>query len=1688
MKHSTRKLTSSLLSAFLAVIMVALPVVGIIPTSAMTAAEAFPDWLTDGWTLDTSSGENVLKGNSASMNLLWGNGSTDCMYLEFDIYIDSVNSTVDGSIGSAYKMTNGTQYFFEYNTVAKVVRIRRIGTQDQTLVGKSMTLASGEWHHYKVVLEDNNMQWYLNGELLYTITDTKSDPLTSGQWYIQGYNTSVRLKNIKLYDAVDDAYPEWNKGSSWSVEQVDGENILTSDDSVAVAQLPTKEAVTQNALSLDMSMLENRSSVDGNMGVSFTFADAQKYFFEYNTVLKVVRVRRIISGASTTVGAEKSFEFAEGDWHKMKIVIADNAILWTIDGNTMYELDNTYGDDLSSGIWTVQGYNATTQVKNLKLFDDDPSPAPEVTSMDLEFTSADALTGFLATNGSISLGDGARDGALVYTLVGDNSYMQSPTIMTTSGDAYCANLTVKNTLFIRLKNNTDATQLRIYFKTPTVSRYTEEHSVLVDVTPNGGWESVYANFSACPDMTGYLRGFKIEPVGVTEGSIAIDAITFERENAIYDYAGEMTFCVADKDNETVTITGSLDAAYAGKKVNLYELAISNYTESVDGLTPMASTTADGTDFSFNFGLKNGKVTHLSTLFICTVETDDGEVKVSNRFQVENYRDFSENPYAFDLPDLTVHITDAQFGAVGDAFTDDTAKIQAAIDYVSAQGGGTVVVPGDDSFYGRRYIITNIKMKDNVELRIEEGAVLWQSPRVAEYQYDVVYGHDVVIPGVNWTHACSCHNLPLIQGNGVSNIRVTGGGIIRSVDTGGENLDSVSGSSIWTGCENRLHVIPVGFFQCENIEFTDITILRTNNYNFNLRDCENAYIGGLTIREVTCASGDGISCTIGTKHVLIDRFTFYSNDDAITLCSTYNDPRGLVWWHPNPGDDNCIDDITVIHSNIFGGHGITFIPWGTDAPDQSLQEIKNITVTDNVLSGTWSVGAWPDNPYYGKQPYDNSETNDYSPVKNVRILNNKYNSKSSLECIQGTNILTDCGITSASNFVNGDFERQNGEAGWTSGLSNWNWTGTVTSVADGENHVGKLTDIASLYEGLYLGAGEHTFTLTTNLLSGKGQIFVRNMETNQAIASLNIPEGETKELSLNFVTTTAAHLYIGAETTVAGELTIDNASITTKPITYPDTFEETFEKTIIPTFDYSSLNFKTQAGNSYIAYEGSAGSSFKLTLDENIGSFDLRFHARIQDVLSTVDGNVGVSFCRVDSNTQYFVEYNTVGHYILLRRYQNGVRSDLFHKSNVTLEDGVWYQWNLSYENGHILFYLDGEKIIDYTDASPLGAAILILTGYNTQLDFDNITLAEHGTLDLSEEIPVNAEVYALYFNGAGGTPTPSTQVVRVGETPNLSELQAITRKGYILKGWTDADGNMVNLNTFVMPAADTTLTAVWYDEDEIPDSIELKENIEKVQANLDQAVIDLTTAIANGDKALDDKITALNEALAAAKAALEKADADNKTALEGAIADGDAALDAAIKAVQKNLDDAKAELNTAIANGDKALDDKITALNEALASAKADLEKANADNKTALEGAIADGDAALDAAIKAVQKNLEDAKAELNTAIANGDKALDDKITALNEALASAKAALEKADADNRTALEGAIADGDAALDAAIKAVQKNLDDAKAELENMVAKQQTMNVVTCVISCVSLCGIGAFVVWYFIDRKKRIAQ
>ena len=59
---------------------------------------------------------------------------------------------------------------------------------------------------------------------------------------------------------------------------------------------------------------------------------------------------------------------------------------------------------------------------------------------------------------------------------------------------------------------------------------------------------------------------------------------------------------------------------------------------------------------------------------------------------------------------------------------------------------------------------------------------------------------------------------------------------------------------------------------------------------------------------------------------------------------------------------------------------------------------------------------------------------------------------------------------------------------------------------------------------------------------------------------------------------------------------------------------------------------------------------------------------------------------------------------------------------------------------------------------------------------------------------------------------------------------------------------------------------------------------------------------------------------------------------------------------------------------------------------------------------------------------------------------------------------LSKADAENKAALEA----------------KDN------ELAEKTDDLQTFIIIVCVISGIALCGSGAFVIWFFIDRKKRI--
>ena len=69
---------------------------------------------------------------------------------------------------------------------------------------------------------------------------------------------------------------------------------------------------------------------------------------------------------------------------------------------------------------------------------------------------------------------------------------------------------------------------------------------------------------------------------------------------------------------------------------------------------------------------------------------------------------------------------SMFGVKSNGITLNTNSIQKGIDYISANGGGTLV------FYVGRYLTGTIYLKSNVTIRLEEGAILVGSVNPLDY--------------------------------------------------------------------------------------------------------------------------------------------------------------------------------------------------------------------------------------------------------------------------------------------------------------------------------------------------------------------------------------------------------------------------------------------------------------------------------------------------------------------------------------------------------------------------------------------------------------------------------------------------------------------------------------------------------------------------------------------------------------------------------------------------------------------------------------------------------------------------------------------------------------------------------------------------------------------------------------------
>lgn len=762
------------------------------------------------------------------------------------------------------------------------------------------------------------------------------------------------------------------------------------------------------------------------------------------------------------------------------------------------------------------------------LFDDIKVGFP----IDFEFSARGCSHAFVASGGSMS----EADDALVFRFSGKAS-VATCGLENSRNSMFNPDLNSYNTVQIVMANNSSATSARLYFRTDRgeLGEFCEAQSKQFSIEPHSGLTSYMVNLSDIAGCHGHLQGLCLANEDATaRGSWSIDRIRLLREEPITRYAGTIDSCTATES--AVTITGSVDkqlvADYPWLEIYEAPLYLCGHVSSVEELggVKKADAVLQDTEISRytllyrqqateHFSISNivnrssyGNIPLISSRLLAVLRNDKGDfVKVAPYFFIENWHDFAPSPYEFTLPKRRLSVLDT--GAKGDWFTDDTDAINRAITAISEAGGGTVVIPGGPDGSERRYVATNVVLKDNVELHLDKGAVLWQSGDVRDYKYMPFYGHDVDIPNVNWTHTMFVTR-PLVEALGVNHIKLTGNGTLRMNDPYCQNPHWGHYARV---CTDAIHILPFGAVNCDFVELSGVSIVRTCNYHVDFRNSSNISVGDIKLFDVNCVSTDGVGLAKGTHNVHINRMVLNGNDDGVTLSTSYNDPRGHIcpWQIVDESNNHSIRNVTVVNSSICSTHGagkaIAFIPWGSTNPRLEYQEIYDIEVTGCMLIGGYSVGTWPDNPFDGK-PFTNAETDDYSPIKNVYIHNNVYADPCDLLCVRPTNFRGDTGIHSADFFQNPDF---------ADGHCYWTLEGDA-DVADGE---GYARNGGRLMEGLYLAEGNIVMEAT---VKGTGRLLLIDTDTRKVLAEVPFNTDDFATLHLKALIPATADYLLGVE--------------------------------------------------------------------------------------------------------------------------------------------------------------------------------------------------------------------------------------------------------------------------------------------------------------------------------------------------------------------------------------------------------------------------------------------------------------------------------------------------------------------------------------------------------------------------------
>ncbi|MDN3579984.1 glycoside hydrolase family 28 protein [Mucilaginibacter flavus] len=225
-----------------------------------------------------------------------------------------------------------------------------------------------------------------------------------------------------------------------------------------------------------------------------------------------------------------------------------------------------------------------------------------------------------------------------------------------------------------------------------------------------------------------------------------------------------------------------------------------------------------------------------------------------------------------------------YGAVSDGKTNNTAAIQKAINACFSNGGGRVYIPAGI------FVTGTVNLKSNINLYLENGAVLSASTNLKDYQtytvpeygvnhYGILYTADAENVSVTGQGTIDGNNKLFYDFNHAKTMDANSTKLTRQKDNFRRVTSGIGDGPVVPLDRPRQMVI---FARCKNVQMRDISLLNSFFWTLHFVDCDMVNVNGIRLWSgILVPNADGIDVN-SCSNVVIANCDIRTGDDAIAI--------------------------------------------------------------------------------------------------------------------------------------------------------------------------------------------------------------------------------------------------------------------------------------------------------------------------------------------------------------------------------------------------------------------------------------------------------------------------------------------------------------------------------------------------------------------------------------------------------------------------------------------------------------------------------------------------------------------------------------------------------------------------------------------------------------------------------------